>query len=308
MKNSFPDVIRIETVGICNFNCIHCPTGVDPNNRKVLKPKDFEYIMQQFKNEKFIPRVVVLYHGGEPLLNKWLPEYITYLKEYGVKKTLITTNASLLNTKISQKLILSGLDEMKVSFDGNSAEENNKIRQGGDFKRDSSNLLNFLKIKKKLSRDNPKVIVSNIRVVKKSSLKDKIPQFTFTPTLTCKDIPNFLLETFGDFREEVLFRSFPACNWTGLKSLGFNEVKISGGDINYCSNLFETTTIQSDGNVVACCYDIVGEEVFGNIKLQSIFDIWNTKKYVKFRKNFTEKKYSRMCENCTVVQPRILVK
>ena len=145
-------------------------------------------------------------------------------------------------------------------------------------------------------------------MVKKSSLKDKIPQFTFTPTLPCKDIPNFLLETFGDFREEVLFRSFPACNWTGLKPLGFNEVKISGGDINYCSNLFETTTIQSDGNVVACCYDIVGEEVFGNIKLQSIFDIWNTKKYVKFRKNFTEKKYSRMCENCTVVQPRILVK
>jgi len=34
--DSFPDVIRIEVAGKCNFKCIHCPTGIQTNNRPLL--------------------------------------------------------------------------------------------------------------------------------------------------------------------------------------------------------------------------------------------------------------------------------
>ena len=81
MSHNFPDVVRIETVGACNFSCKHCPTGIEPNNRSILKPEKFNDIINQFKKESFVPRVVVLYHGGEPLLNKWLVDYIKILKD-----------------------------------------------------------------------------------------------------------------------------------------------------------------------------------------------------------------------------------
>ena len=75
--DAFPDVVRIETTGKCNFKCIHCPTGTEPNNRSVLSKERFDYIVHQFTYNNYIPRVVVLYHGGEPLLNKNLSHFRT---------------------------------------------------------------------------------------------------------------------------------------------------------------------------------------------------------------------------------------
>ena len=76
----FPDVVRIEASGACNFRCIHCPTGIQPNGRKQLSKESFYFILEQFIKKNFIPRVVVLYHGGEPLLNKDLEHFIGVLK------------------------------------------------------------------------------------------------------------------------------------------------------------------------------------------------------------------------------------
>ena len=106
--DNLPDVIRIEPVGLCNFNCQHCPTGVSPNKRALLSKDKFHEIIDGFKKINFLPRVVVCYHGGEPLLNKNLTYFIKYLKDWGVKKTVITTNASLLTEQKSIELIEAG--------------------------------------------------------------------------------------------------------------------------------------------------------------------------------------------------------
>ena len=90
ISDDFPDVLRIESSGKCNFKCIHCPTGTQPNNRPVLSEESFGVIVDQFTSNRFIPRVVVLYHGGESLLNKKLSHFIHIVKSIGVKKTVIT--------------------------------------------------------------------------------------------------------------------------------------------------------------------------------------------------------------------------
>ena len=49
--DNLPDVIRIEPVGLCNFNCQHCPTGVSPNKRALLsKDKWFTKAIQWYEN------------------------------------------------------------------------------------------------------------------------------------------------------------------------------------------------------------------------------------------------------------------
>ena len=146
----FPDVVRIEPVGLCNFKCIHCPTGIEPNQRRLLREESFSVILKQFLNKEFIPRVVVLYHGGEPLLNKYVSNYIRTLKQIGVSKVHIVTNGSLLTKKLSEKLITAGLDELHISFDGENANENNSIRIGSDFYRDAANVKALYKIYKDL--------------------------------------------------------------------------------------------------------------------------------------------------------------
>ena len=47
----FPEVLRIETVGRCNYKCIHCsvPTGIGgANSRQDLTKEDFDYSVNKF--------------------------------------------------------------------------------------------------------------------------------------------------------------------------------------------------------------------------------------------------------------------
>lgn len=300
--DAFPDVIRIEPVGKCNFSCIHCPTGTEPNNRRVMKPEKFNEIIKSFQRNLYLPRVVVLYHGGEPLLNKWLPSYIKILKDLGVSKTHIVTNASLLTEKKSEDLIKAGLDEIQVSFDGNSPEENNEIRVGGDFSKESQNLINLLKLKRKLKTKNPQVIISNVRFADENNADAVIKRQAF------EDMPDFIVEKFIDFKDELVIRSFPAMVWPGLNQFDefYEYEKSVEHNPTYCKSLFETTTIMADGSVVACCYDLAGESYFGNVNFENIFDIWRSNKYAKFRQDFKEKRYATVCKKCHVVKSRLL--
>ena len=47
---------------------------------------------------------------GEPLMHPNLSEIINYAKNNGVIETIINTNATHLNNKVSEKIIQSGLD------------------------------------------------------------------------------------------------------------------------------------------------------------------------------------------------------
>ncbi|MEX2720399.1 MAG: radical SAM/SPASM domain-containing protein [Candidatus Wukongarchaeota archaeon] len=62
---------------------------------------------------------------------------------------------------------------------------------------------------------------------------------------------------------------------------------------NYCKSLFRTCVILWNGDVTLCCHDLKGKRVIGNIKNNSLKDIWNCDKYKKLRKK-------GFCDNCEV--------
>jgi MoaA/NifB/PqqE/SkfB family radical SAM enzyme len=265
----------------------------------------FYDIVQQFTEKNFIPRVVVLYHGGEPLLNKDLELFIAALKNIGVSKTVITTNASMLNETRARGLILAGLDEMKVSFDGMSPEENNTIRDKGDFERDSNNVLSLLRLKKKLGLSNPRVKISNVQVLNRTELDVYLNRGKRGDLV----IPEYLEQKFMPFWDEIDKQAYPAMVWPDLSNkTAFDTVSLPSLSPTYCPNLFETFSIQSNGSVVACCYDLPGDRVFGNVFEANVFDIWKSKDFVDFRRNFTQKIYEPLCSNCVRVNPKYQIK
>lgn len=303
----FPDVVRIETVGICNFKCVHCPTGIDPNNRSVLKKEQFHFILDQFRVKDFIPRVVVLYHGGEPLLNNNLSYFIKTLKSFGVKKVAFTTNASLLNKERAREIIASGLDELKVSFDGVSAEENDQIRIGGSFHENANNAREFIRTRSEMGALNPVVTINSIRIADESTLTKMAENGNFLYS----NPPEYLARYFGDETDLLKYQSYAAMKWPGLRlpeQYAIKELGLTPPD--YCDYLFETTTILSTGDIVACCHDLPGETVLGNIFDKNIFEIWEGEKYQAMRDSFKNKKreYFDMCSRCIKVKPSYLCK
>ena len=226
-KIPFPDVLRIEPASACNLNCIHCPNS----GGGVMTEKTFSLVMEEMK--RVIPRVVVMYHGGEPLLCRSLWKWVKRIKQLGVYSVKVTTNGTLIDN--IRDIVNSKVDLMEVSIDGISPEENDFIRRGSDCQAVIGNVLRLL--------DN-KITVTIANT-----------QFSAQPV-----IPSFLVDVFGD---RVKYRTTPVISWDSPRS-------IKNGS---CSLLDETMTIRWNGDVVPCCYDITSKYVMGNIHEASLKEI-----------------------------------
>jgi MoaA/NifB/PqqE/SkfB family radical SAM enzyme len=78
VRQDYPRCVYIEVTNTCNLLCQTCPiTFMDLETREVLSYDKFLAIVAQF------PRIerAVLHGIGEPLLNKALPQMITYLPQ-----------------------------------------------------------------------------------------------------------------------------------------------------------------------------------------------------------------------------------
>jgi radical SAM protein with 4Fe4S-binding SPASM domain len=164
---------------------------------------------------------------------------------------------------------IAGLDELRVSFDGSSPEENDTIRVNSHFYRHAE----MVKKVAEQSIRPKKIVIYNARVG------------------TDEPAP-YLKEFFRDC--PVVFRGEKMRTWARLN----NDV-IPPKRVSFCSNLFETFTILSDGNVVMCCEDLQADEIIGNVFDDDPITIWE--RMEERRRGFVIKEYPKLCKSCWVV-------
>ncbi len=129
------DVIPLRTpysiyffpTNLCNFRCTYCAHGGGLKNfeeeyglkLESMSLETFTRAIDQISKFEDKLKVLNLSGQGEPLLNRYLPEMIEYAKKMDVADRIeIITNASLLNEELSNRLIDSGLDTIRVSLQG----------------------------------------------------------------------------------------------------------------------------------------------------------------------------------------------
>ena len=159
-----PEVVRIEPASTCNLRCIHCPTGIDRSRtRGVMTEETFGIVLRNLRKLK--PRVVVMYHGGEPFLNKQIFKWISTIKSMGVGFVKTVTNGMLMTDDMLIRVVESGLDSIEFSIDGQSPEENNAIRIGCDYHKVSNIIKSLIRIKGERGNDKPAIFISNTQFV-----------------------------------------------------------------------------------------------------------------------------------------------
>ena len=293
-----PEVVRIEPASTCNLRCIHCPTGIGRSrNRGVMTEETFGVVLKNL--EKLKPRVVVMYHGGEPFLNKHIFEWIGAIKSMGVGFVKTVTNGMLITDDMLIRIVESGLDSVEFSIDGQSPEENNAIRIGSDYHRVANTIKKLIRIKGERDNDKPTIFIANTQFADsgKAIQADPPP-------------PRFMLDDFtGIYEESLAFKTTWALCWPGLESIKdsnftkINQDVVSLEDVTYCPHPVETITIRWNGDVVACCYDLTSKYVLGNIKESNLANIWNNEKYKRLRRSIHDKQYLPLCYNCHVIRP-----
>jgi radical SAM protein with 4Fe4S-binding SPASM domain len=119
---STPWTMFIEPTNTCNFRCAYCPTGDSDLLRKVgrkNKLMEYELFCKIVDDMKAFPnklRMVNLYKDGESLIHPRFTDMVRYLRDADVtEKIWVKTNGSLLSPEYNERLVNCGLDMIGVS-------------------------------------------------------------------------------------------------------------------------------------------------------------------------------------------------
>lgn len=272
-----PRVIRIETTNCCNLRCITCPQNLEEYKRekKFMDKKLFMKIVDEIKTFRPKP-MVVLYIGGEPLLNPQLFDFIRILKDNRFYVDF-NTNATLLNEENAKKIINSRLDHISFSFDDVPLEEYERMRVNAKYPETLKNILSFLKLR---GNGKPLVEISGIEM-RSGRLADEVKKGVVSD--------NFK-NLFRPYK--VKLSMVYAHKWSNANPPEYKR----------CYMVFRDFNILSDGKCVPCCYDLAGKLVLGDVNTERIKDIWNNAKYRHLRKmlNRLEHKKIVLCKGCSL--------
>jgi radical SAM protein with 4Fe4S-binding SPASM domain len=296
---NFPRVLRIEPASQCNLSCSHCPTGTVEMKRGIMREDVFERVMSEiFEHQKNI-KVVVLYHGGEPLLNNSFYSMVSRIKSINNDFFIKTvSNGMALTKKHAEDILKSGIDLIEFSLDGESLKESQYVRIHSNTKKIINNIKYLIGLKKTNDLVKPEIVISTTQF-----LRNKIP----TESLSEPIVPHWLKDIFKNEVSE--YKPTYALKWPHMGDSGRFDFFKPTNAINRdeCDHIINTLTVRSDGAVVPCCYDLTSKLVMGNILEESLIDIWNGNKYSMLRDSIKSKNYISICNSCAVVRPPIFL-
>lgn len=286
-----PFVLFVDPSSVCNFRCTFCPTG---DGRLIRETGRWQGTMEFDLFRKIIDdlaefesplKVLRLYKDGEPLLNRCLPDMIRYAKESGrVACVDTTTNASLLTSEKSLELIEAGLDRINISVDGLS---------DSDFEKYTRTKVSFSSF------------VENIRFFYehkgRCEMCIKMPGDFLSETER-----QFFFSTFGDICDRISLENFAPC-WPDFDIEERLGIDIKTGiynnavaEVNVCPYIFYSISINSDGSVSLCFLDWSRRLRIGDVRNQTLREIWRSKKLLEHRlaQLRGERKRNVICAGC----------
>ena len=298
---STPFAAYIDPANICNFRCQFCPTGHPSLLRKVNRPAGimdmelFKKIINDFKQFPEKLKVLFLHKDGEPLLNPKIGEMLTLSKASDISPVVwLTTNGSLLTEELSRTIIDSGLDFIRLSVEHVSAEGYKEFTKTYDDYDGLRKNIEFLYAEKERRGSHLKIWA-------------KLIDFNFPPAALEK-----FAHDFGSITDEVLLTGTGV--WTNEMGIDFNlgadpkagydGVMPLKKDRVACPYSFYNIAINFDGSTGGCMLDWAHSLVAGNVKTESLQDIWSGREMNRIRLLHLEGRRKELlsCNGCQCVQ------
>lgn len=302
-----PVSLDIEPTINCNLSCAFCHNKNLVRDKRSIDLDDFKDILSNF------PRILRLnIQGmGEPLLNPELPDMIRYAKE---KKNFVTltTNGTLLNKDMAEKLVQSGIDRILISLDAPQKEIYERVRPGANFEAVIDNVRGLTATRGK--RKKPLVYIWMLGTRESISQVEKminlagdlgVDGLVLQMNLTGwgKDEWDEKVKDLKADYATVEEKLFDFQKLAKRKNIIFNINK----DFTYfkksrrdrCGWFWGGAYVSSDGQMPPCCL-VADPKVFsfGNIFIAKFKDIRNSDKYREMRKKIKNGDYPDFCNNC----------
>lgn len=247
--------------------------------------------------KELYPRVWIVnfYFQGEPFLHPEICTAIRQAHQSGVF-TSTSTNGHFLSMEMSEKIVLSGLDQLIISIDGTSQEIYQQYRIGGQLEKVLQGVRNLVQARKKYRLKTPYLLFQFL-VVRKNAHQMKEAR-KLAKELGCDEI-RFKTAQIYDYNggsefipeSEVLSR---------YQKRDDGTYEIKNKLLNHCWRLWSAPVITWDGRVVPCCFDKDASYVMGNVNTENFQQVWKNQEYHRFRmRMLSSRKKIDICKNCT---------
>ena len=224
-------------------------------------------------------KIVQPFNFGEPLMHNRLGEFIRYANEHTKSRIQISTNAALLTYEKAVELLDSGLDRINIDIDGFTKDTFEKVRKNLDFDRVVENTEKFIELKKKLNKH----IFTTVSIINMDETSGEIAEFKryWKPRV--------------DRVHDVKYNT-----WTGSVEDRNESINNSKRFNCPCKMLWDQMVILQDGKVALCCLDYDGKVIVGDMKNESILNIWNGKILNNLRQKQIKLKFDEIstCRAC----------
>ena len=292
-----PFIFNVETTNYCNMNCIMCQRPTDLKRKLChMDDKTFEAIVSQIGPQKkdifidwqnfvedhcrkgsrqpsennfyfdVISKSVTLHGFGEPVLDLNLANRISTLTGREIP-SYFSCNPCNINIDMFAGLFDVGTGCIKFAIDSLDDDGAKRIRGNkADFTGSYKKILDVIELKERMGAETM-LVLTMLNMSGDPSQGEKFLDlwqgkevYAYVKSLDNK----WLLKNKGEAKES-------------------NVESQSHYEEQYCEYAWTSMTILADGSVVPCTQDINGTWTFGNVNEQSLFNVWNSEKYRKFR-------------------------
>lgn len=268
----FPFIVDIELTNHCNLKCLFCGQQNMKRKKGFMTKKIFKKVVDECVEYNTPIRLI---RWGEPFLHPKIIEYCRYIK----KKLLlhITTNGLLLNVDNMQALVSMEVDSIIFSFQGATKPGYEQMRG-----------------------EHYDLLERNIKKLLKIRGEAKKPYIQISSTMT-----NEPQKQINAFIKKWSIVDAVAIGKTNLSRIPVcSEVK-KQETIKHkyrpCTEIYQKLSVDWDGKISCCCSDWDRFMMVGDIKNQTLCEIWNKSNQLKtFRKILDDMGHSMlpMCKNC----------
>ncbi len=287
---SYPYVMNIDPISICQIRCPECPTGVENESKRLHQPISFrkratmsvdffESLMEEVGDYIFD---LELYNWGEPFLHRQLPAFVWKAKKHQIC-CVIHTNLSLnLSDTFFEELLLSGVDVIATSIDGFSQASYETYRRGGNFELAKKNIKRLAELRSQLGLKTE--IIWNFLVFRFNE-----SELGFARKY-CDQIGVQFNRREAYIHNPEWLPSYRKHEAKLITSKQKQEKKVWLNE--RCNWHYISSVINSDGSVSPCCAPWDQKYDFGMIEpgITSFADIWNNDLYRNSRTASTKLK------------------
>jgi len=264
----WPDIVQIESTNLCNAKCVFCPRDEMHRRQGVM---DFDLFRKVVDECAALGITHVRVHNyGEPFLDRELVEKVRYAKQKGIAEVGMISNGSLITEDVARGMIDAGLDAINISVDAAGKEVFESTRVHLKYDDVTHNIRTLARLRRESGKTHPKLILSFVRQHNSADEARFIAEWTpVADKIHITDLHN----------------------WAGT----LNDKT----EVNYpCYRLWLTFTVLWDGRVSMCCADFDGRHIFGDLRSQTISEVWNSPVYRAARRQHLESGGPGICRSC----------